>query len=73
MIAEFFRERRQDGHGPVHIYLQTPGKVRGEWVECGRQKTGMRKMGTPFREWETVACPECMQAMTDAQDEMELG
>lgn len=50
-------------HGDVHLMLHTPGTPRSETAMCGVDTSGMRKQGTPFRNWYEVGCPECYRQL----------
>jgi len=71
LVIEFFRSQDPKGpHGDVHIRVREPKTVREPWTACGLTTTvNMRKLGTPFRNWEEVMCAECTRYMEGMDDD----
>lgn len=63
--VEHMREILPSGaHGPVHVEVHPKGQPRRHRTLCGLPTEGMRKQGTPFRDWAQVLCDDCARALT---------
>lgn len=50
-------------HGAVHLETYWAGGKKQQTALCGVSTAGMRRLGTPFRQWQQTACEGCLRRL----------